>query len=85
MTTFNINDQVNELVKVTSSGKQTLAENNDSTQQEMTDKSAKGPNFFRDNKPSEKAHRKDTTTRIKFRKFLSNEVSYLYRKKESTR
>ena len=37
--------------------------------QEMIDESAKSPNFFQDNKPSEKAERKYTITRIKSRNF----------------
>ena len=47
MTTFSINIQFNELVKVTLSERQALMETaNDSIQQEMTDGSAKNPNFF---------------------------------------
>ena len=78
MTTFSINDQFNELVKVTLSEKQALTKNSDSIKQEMTDGSAKRPNFFQDNKPSE---RKYTTTRIKSRNFLSN-ISYVRINKE---
>ena len=39
----------------------------------MTDGSVKSPDFFRNNKPSQKrSERKCTTTRIKSRNFLSN-------------
>ena len=38
----------------------------------MTDKSAKSPDFFWDNKPSEKSEWKYTTARIKSSNFLSN-------------
>ena len=78
MTTFSINDQFNELVKVALSEKQALMENSNSIKQEMTDGSAKSPNFFQDNKPSE---RKYTTTKIKPRNFLSN-ISYVGINKE---
>ena len=50
--------------------------NNNSIQQEMIDQSAKSPDFFWYNKPSEKVERKYTTTRIKLRNFLSN-ISYV--------
>ena len=73
MTTFSINDRINELAKVTLAEKQELTENNNNNiQQEMIDKSAKSSDFFRYNKPSEKVERKYTTTRIKSRNFLSN-------------
>ena len=73
MTTFSINDRINELAKVTLAEKQELTENNNNNiQQEMIDKSAKSSDFFRYNKPSEKLERKYTTTRIKSRNFLSN-------------
>ena len=78
MTTFSINDQFNELVKVTLSEQQALTENSDSVQQEMIDGSAKIPDFFQDNKPSD---RKYTTARIKSRNFLSN-TSYVGISKE---
>ena len=38
----------------------------------MTDRSAKSPDFFWDNKPSEKSEWKYTTARIKSSNFLSN-------------
>ena len=69
MTTFSTNNQFNELVKVILSEQQTLAENSDSIQQEMIDRSAKCPDFFQNNKIS---GRKYTATRIKSRNFLSN-------------
>ena len=66
MTTFSINDRINELVKVTLTEKHELRENNNnSIQQEMIDESAKSPDFFRHNKPPEKVERKYATTRIK--------------------
>ena len=73
ITTFSINDQFNELVKVTLLEQQALTENSDSIQQEMIDGSAKIHHFFQGNKPSE---RKYTTTRIKSIHFLSN-ISYV--------
>ena len=77
MTTFSINDRINELVKVTLTEKHELRENNNnSIQQEMIDESAKSPDFLRYNKPSEKVERKYATTRIKSRNFLSN-ISYV--------
>ena len=81
MTTFSIYDQLNELVKVTLSQKQALTKNSDSIQQEMTDRSAKSPDFSQDNNPSEKSERKCTRTRIKSRHFLSN-ISYVGINKE---
>ena len=77
MTTFSINDRINELVKVTLTEKHELRENNNnSIQQEMIDESAKSPDFLRYNKPSEKVEGKYATTRIKSRNFLSN-ISYV--------
>ena len=78
MTTFSINDQFDELVKVTLLEQQALTENSDSVQQKMIDGSAKSPDFFQDNKPSE---RKYTTGRIKSRNFQSN-ISYVGINKE---
>ena len=76
---FSINDQFNELGKVTLSERQTLTETaHDNIQQEMTDGSAKSLDFFQDIKPSE---RKYTTTRIKSRNFLLN-ISYVEINKE---
>ena len=69
MIMFSINNEFSELVNMTLSKQQALTENSDSIQQEMIDRSAKSPNFFQDNKPSERRY---TTTRIKSRNFLSN-------------
>ena len=71
MTTFSLNDQFN-LVKVTLAEQQSLTET-DNIKQEVMDESAKSPDFFQNSKLSE---RKYTTTRIKFRCFLSN-ISYV--------
>ena len=76
ITTCSINDQLNELVKVALWKKQALTENRDSIQQEITDESAKSPDFFRDNKPTEKTEKKYMTARIKSRIFLST-ISYV--------
>ena len=76
ITTCSINDQLNELVKVALWEKQALTENRDSIQQEITDESAKSPDFFRDNKLTEKTEKKYMTTRIKSRIFLST-ISYV--------
>ena len=81
MSKFSINDQFNKLVKMTLLERQALTENSGSIQQEMTDRSARSPNFFQDNKPSEKTGRRYTTTRIKSRNFLSN-ISYVEINKE---
>ena len=63
ITTFSINVQVNELVKLTLSKKQILAEKQTKDDSiEMIDESAKGQDFLQDNNPSE---RKYTTKRIK--------------------
>ena len=69
MKMFSINNEFSELVNMTLLKQQALTENSDRIQQEMIDWSAKSPNFFQDNKPSE---RKYTTRRIKSRNFLSN-------------
>ena len=76
MATFNLNDQFN-LVKVTLAEQQSLTET-DNIKQEVMDESAKSPDFFQNSKLSE---RKYTTTRIKFRCFLSN-ISYVGINKE---
>ena len=72
MTTFNIGEQFNELVKVTLSKKQALTEHADGNI-EMIGESVKKRVFFQSNKPSE---RKYITTRIKSRNFLSN-IAYV--------
>ena len=80
MTACNINDQFNELVKVTLSKKQQLTErtDKDNIQQEMIDESVKSPDFFQDNKLSE---RKYIATRPKLRNILSN-IAYVEINKE---
>ena len=80
MTAFNINDQFNELVKVTLSKKQQLTEptDKDNIQQEMIDKSAKSPDLFQDHKLSERKH---IATRRKLRNILSN-IAYVEINKE---
>ena len=82
MTPFSLNQDFDELVKVTLAEKQQILDNsnnnsNSSKENEdkpdMTDGSAKNPDFFQDNKPlNERSERKYTTTRIKLRNFLSN-------------
>ena len=52
MTTFNIGDKFNELVKVALSEKQVLTEQTGDNK-EMMDESAKKQDFFQNNKPSE--------------------------------
>ena len=88
MTFFSLNQEFDELVKVTLAEKQQILDNsnNDNNENEnkpdMTDGSAKSPDFFQDNKPSNKrSERKYTTTRIKSRNFLSN-ISYVGINKE---
>ena len=78
MIMFSINDQFNELGKVTLSERQALTETaHDNIQQEMTDGSAKSLDFLQDIKPSERKY----TTRIKSRNFLLN-ISYVEINKE---
>ena len=77
MTTFTINNQFNDLVKVTLAEQQTLEEI-DNIQQEVMDGSAKSPNFLQNNKLPEMRY---TTKRIKSRNFLSN-ISYVGINKE---
>ena len=88
MTFFSLNQEFDELVKVTLAEKQQILDNsnNDNNENEnkpdMTDGSAKSPDFFQDNKPSNKrSERKYTTTRIKSRNFLTN-ISYVGINKE---
>ena len=77
MTTFTINNQFNDLVKVTLAEQHTLEEI-DNIQQEVMDGSAKSPNFLQNNKLPEMRY---TTKRIKSRNFLSN-ISYVGINKE---
>ena len=90
MTSFSLNQELDELVKVTLAEKQQILDNNNNNNNnnenenkpDMTDGSAKSPDFFQDNKPSNKrSERKYTTTRIKSRNFLSN-ISYVGINKE---
>ena len=66
MTMFSLNDQFDDLAKVTLVEQQTLTETVN-IQQEVIDESAKSQDFFQNNKPSE---RKYTTTRINSRNFF---------------
>ena len=78
-----LNDQFNELVKVTIEEIHVLTENSKDKNDihlEVMDESAKSPEFFHDSKPN-KAERKYTTTRIKSRNFLSS-ISYVEINKE---
>ena len=86
MTSFSLNQEFDKLVKVTLTEKQQILDNNNNNENEnkpdMTDGSAKSPNFFQDNKASNKRSvKKYTTTRIKSRNFLSN-ISYVGLNKE---
>ena len=91
MTSFDLNQEFEELVKATLTEKQTVTNskndnnnnnnNNKSSQEDMTDGSAKSPNSFQDNNSVKKLYRKYTTTRIKSRNFLSN-ISYVGINKE---
>ena len=81
MTSFSLNQELDELVKVTLAEKQQILDDNNNNNNnnenenkpDMTDGSAKSPDFFQDNKPSNKrSEGKYTTTRIKSRNFLSN-------------
>ena len=90
MTPFSLNQEFDELVKVTLAEKQQILDssNNSNNSKEnedkldMTDGSAKSPDFFQDNKPlNERSERKYTTTRIKLRNFSSN-IPYIGINKE---
>ena len=91
MTSFSLNQELDELVKVTLAEKQQILDNNNNNNNnnnenenkpDMTDGSAKSPDFFQDNKPSNKrSERKYTTSRLKSRNFLSN-ISYVGINKE---
>ena len=61
MTTYSLNDQLEELVKVTVEEKKPTEQNDDT--ETMTDQSAKNQDFFQSNK--NKKEREYTTTRIK--------------------
>ena len=91
MTSFSLNQEFDELVKVTLAEKQQILDNNNNNsnksnenenKNDMTDGSAKSPDFSQDDKLSvKKSDRKYTTTRIKSRNFLSN-ISYVGVNKE---
>ena len=79
MTSISLNQEFDALVKATLAEKQLISNDNqnDSGKEnippEITDESAKSPNFFHNNKPSDKRnHREHTTTPIKSRNFPSN-------------
>ena len=76
MTPIRLNQEFDALVKGTLAEKQLMSKGNnksdnnnkENVQPEMTDESAKSPDFFQSNKPSNKrTDRKYTTTRIKSR------------------
>ena len=88
MTSINLNQEFDALVKATLAEKQLISSdknnnnNKESDQPEMTDESAKSPDFFQSNKPlNKKTGRKYITTHIKSRYFLSN-ISYVGINKE---
>ena len=81
MMCYSLNQELEELVKVTLAEKQLILDNNTTTTnnnknekiEDMIDGSSKSPNLFQDNKSSVKTfERKYTTTCIKLRNFLSN-------------
>ena len=79
MTSISLNQEFDALVKATLAEKQLISNDNhnDSGKEnippEITDESAKSPNFFHNNKPSDKRNdREHTTTPIKSRNFPSN-------------
>ena len=88
MTSFSLSQEFEKLVKATLTEKQLISNNNNnnnnnnkSKYKDMTDGSAKSPDFFQDNKSIKKPERKYTTTRIKSINFLSN-ISYVGINKE---
>ena len=88
MTSINLNQEFDALVKATLAEKQLISNDNknnnnkENNQPEITEESAKSPDFFQSNKPSNKrTGRKYTTTRVKSRNFLSN-ISYVGINKE---
>ena len=80
-----LNDQFNELVKVTLAEKKVLTENDkdmNNVQMEVMGEPGKSPDFFQGNKSStNKPSRNYTTSRVKSRKILSN-VLYIGINKE---
>ena len=79
MTTFN--NQFNELVKVTLSETQQVDDDQTDGNLQVMDESAKRQDFFQDNNTLATIEKRYTTTRIKFRNFLSS-VAYVGIKKE---
>ena len=79
MTTFN--NQFNELVKVTLSETQQVDDDQTVGNLQVMDESAKRQDFFQDNNTLATIGKRYTTTRIKFRNFLSS-VAYVGIKKE---
>ena len=79
MTTFN--NQFNELVKVTLSETQQVDDDQTDGNLQVMDESAKRQDFFQDNNTSATIGKRCTTTRIKFRNFLSS-LAYVGIKKE---
>ena len=84
MASFNMNQEIEELVTATLTEKLLISNsdnnngsnNNKSEHKNMTDESAKNPNFFQDNKSVKKPERKYTIACIESRNFLSN-ISYV--------
>ena len=84
MPPFNMNQEIEELVTATLTEKLLISNsdnnngnnNNKSEHKNMTDESAKKPNFFQDNKSIKKPERKYTIACIESRNFLSN-ISYV--------
>ena len=91
MTSFSLNQEFDELVKVILADKRQILDNNNNNsnnsnenenKNDKTDGSPKSPDFSQDNKLSvKKSDRKYTITRIKSRNFLSN-ISYVGIKRE---
>ena len=77
MTSFNVGEQFNELVKVTHSEKQMMTDPTNNNVQ-LIDESAKSQDFFQDINPPGKKY---TTTRIQSRNFISN-IAYVGKNKE---
>ena len=71
MTTYNLNNYFEELVKETLEEKKQMEQNDDTVT--MIDESAKTQDFFQNNR-CKKEKEKCTSTRIKSRNFLSNIV-----------
>ena len=76
MTSFSLNQEFDELVEETLAEKQLISNENDNTKEtitpEMTDESAKSPDFFQSNKLSTKR-----TDRKHTRKIFTTKILYL--------